>query len=120
MWTWIGSAGDRPGLHRLTEAELLFEHVVARRFGVSPRYFPGKVGGGSSAGGDAKSLLIRLGNQLAALRPGVMGADLDVRVEQTVGEVRGRATGVRWSRTGGTATAVGPTCWTGTAPVRRW
>ncbi|MEU4448609.1 hypothetical protein AB0K14_33775 [Actinosynnema sp. NPDC050801] len=131
-----------PALHRLTEAELLFEHVVeehlargfverawlldrierhfrdpgcrfvlllggpgtgkstvlawlARRFGVSPRYFLGKLGGGSSVGGDAKSLLIRLGNQLAALRPGVMGADLDVRVEQTVGEVRGRAVGVR-------------------------
>ncbi|MEV8443639.1 hypothetical protein AB0425_40240 [Actinosynnema sp. NPDC051121] len=68
---------------------------LSRRFGLSPRYFLSKLGGGPLAGGDAKSLLIRLGNQLAALRPGVMGADLDVRVDQAVGEVRGRAVGVR-------------------------
>ena len=68
---------------------------LARRYGLSPRYFLSGLRGGPPAGGDAKSLLIRLGNQLAALKPGVMGADLDVRVEQTVGEVRGRAVGVR-------------------------
>ncbi|MFE9749891.1 hypothetical protein ACFYOT_33680 [Saccharothrix saharensis] len=68
---------------------------LARRYGLSPRYFLSGSRGGPLAGGDAKSLLIRLGNQLAALKPAVMGADLDVRVEQTVGEVRGRAVGVR-------------------------
>ncbi|MFI9007541.1 hypothetical protein ACIGNX_09960 [Actinosynnema sp. NPDC053489] len=68
---------------------------LARRYGVSPRYFLNRLDGGPLASGDAKSLLLRLGNQLAALRPRVMGADVDVRVEQSFGEVHGRAVGAR-------------------------
>jgi tetratricopeptide (TPR) repeat protein len=69
---------------------------LTRRHSLSPRYFLRRLSSHPFAGGDAKSLLLSLGHQLAVLRPEIMLADLDVRVSQEIGRVDrgGDVTGV--------------------------
>jgi tetratricopeptide (TPR) repeat protein len=62
---------------------------------LSPRYFLRRLSSHPLASGDAPSLLLSIGHQLAVLRPTMMRVDLDVRVTQNVGQVEGRVVGVR-------------------------
>lgn len=70
---------------------------LARRYELSPRYFVRRDSTGTLAAGDARSVLLRVGHQLAALAPGVMGREITAEVEQRVGEVAadGTVIGVR-------------------------
>ncbi|MBP2326616.1 tetratricopeptide (TPR) repeat protein [Kibdelosporangium banguiense] len=70
---------------------------LSRRHALSPRYFLRRLSSHPLASGDASSLLLSIGHQLAVLRPDMMRADLDVQVEQTVGQVAagGHVVGVR-------------------------
>jgi tetratricopeptide (TPR) repeat protein len=70
---------------------------LSRRHALSPRYFLRRLSSHPLASGDASSLLLSIGHQLAVLRPEMMSADLDVSVEQSAGHVapEGRVVGVR-------------------------
>ncbi len=70
---------------------------LTRRHDVSPRYFLRRHSCHPLASGDARSLLLSIGHQLAVLRPAIMRTDLAVEVSQNVGRVAGtgRVVGVR-------------------------
>lgn len=70
---------------------------LTRRLPVSPRYFIRRHSIQPLAGGDAWSLLLSVGHQLAVLRPEVMRRDVDADVVQDVGHVKadGKVIGVR-------------------------
>lgn len=69
---------------------------LTRRHILSPRYFIRRLSNRPFASGDAWSLLLSLGHQIAVLRPEVMRLDLKVEVVQDIGCVAagGEATGV--------------------------
>lgn len=54
---------------------------------LAPRYFLRRLDNHPLASGDARSVLISVGHQLAVLRPEIMRADVDVRIAQHVGTV---------------------------------
>ncbi|ONI74770.1 hypothetical protein ALI144C_38865 [Actinosynnema sp. ALI-1.44] len=70
---------------------------LSQRHALSPRYFLRRLSNHPLASGDASSLLLSVGHQLAVLRPDLMRPDVDVSVEQTAGTVaaEGRVVGVR-------------------------
>ncbi|HEV7979967.1 hypothetical protein [Amycolatopsis sp.] len=70
---------------------------LARLHPVAPRYFLRRSSNHPLASGDAWSLLLSIGHQLAVLRPEIMSLDLDVEVTQDVGRVAagGEVVGVR-------------------------
>ena len=70
---------------------------LTQRHALSPRYFLRRLSNHPLAGGDAWSLLLSVGHQLALLRPELMRIDLDVQVTQAVGRVAeaGRVVGAR-------------------------
>nr|WP_042193417.1 hypothetical protein [Kibdelosporangium sp. MJ126-NF4]CEL20765.1 hypothetical protein [Kibdelosporangium sp. MJ126-NF4]CTQ89678.1 hypothetical protein [Kibdelosporangium sp. MJ126-NF4] len=70
---------------------------LSQRHALSPRYFLRRMSNHPLASGDASSLLLSVGHQLAVLRPELMRPDVDVTVEQTAGTVAadGRIVGVR-------------------------
>ena len=70
---------------------------LARRGALSPRYFIRRLSTRPLVSGDAKSLLLIVGHQLALLRPEAMKLDLDVEATQDVGHVTasGKVVGVR-------------------------
>ncbi|MEU9688655.1 hypothetical protein [Amycolatopsis japonica] len=70
---------------------------LTQRHALSPRYFLRRLSSYPLAGGDAWSLLLSVGHQLALLRPELMRVDLDVQVTQAVGRVAeaGRVVGAR-------------------------
>jgi tetratricopeptide (TPR) repeat protein len=70
---------------------------LTQRHALSPRYFLRRLSSHPLAGGDAWSLLLSVGHQLALLRPELMRIDLDVQVTQAVGRVAeaGRVVGAR-------------------------
>ncbi|MFD0684595.1 hypothetical protein [Actinomadura fibrosa] len=74
-----------------------FVSWMTRRHEVSPRYFVRRDSVGSFAGGDARSVLLRIGHQLAVLVPHVMGRDVTATVAQQVGKVTsdGSLVGIR-------------------------
>ncbi|HZB30322.1 MAG TPA: hypothetical protein VE465_09165 [Streptosporangiaceae bacterium] len=54
---------------------------------LAPRYFLRRLSSHPLASGDAWSVLLSIGNQLAVLRPEIMRVDVDLQVSQTVGAV---------------------------------
>jgi tetratricopeptide (TPR) repeat protein len=70
---------------------------LTQRHALSPRYFLRRLSSHPLASGDAWSLLLSVGHQLALLRPELMRVDLDVQVTQAVGRVAeaGRVVGAR-------------------------
>jgi len=69
---------------------------LTRRHLLSPRYFIRRLSNRPLASGDAWSLLLSLGHQIAVLRPDVMRLDLEAEVVQDIGRVAagGEVTGV--------------------------